>query len=126
MFVCDRPHTSHQILSPSALTTLTKGFIKFQTRKEKLYSAGLVGLGGLLACVCVWDLMSGKNKTQKTERECITTGVILVFGLKVHKPTLYTTHTEENLMTAVEFKRKATVFKKKPPCYCSRPHLDHI
>lgn len=57
--------------------------------------------------MCVWDLMSGKNKTQKMERECITTGVISVFGLKIHKPTLYTTHIGENLMTAVEFKRKA-------------------
>ncbi len=53
VFVCDRPYTTHQILSPSALTTLTKGFIKFLTRKEKLYSVGLGRAGGRFVCVCV-------------------------------------------------------------------------
>lgn len=34
------------------------------------------GVGGL-------DLMSGENKTQKTKRECIMTGVILVCGCNI-------------------------------------------
>lgn len=33
--VCDRPHTSHQILSPSAPTTLTKGFYQIPDKKRK-------------------------------------------------------------------------------------------
>lgn len=67
VFVCvTDPHTSHQILSPNAPTTLAKGFIKFLTRKEKLYSAGLglVRMGGWQLRVGFWCL--GKNKTQTT------------------------------------------------------------
>lgn len=50
----------------------------------------------------VGGLMSGKNKTQKMQRDCVMTAVISVFGLKVHRPTLYTTHIGENLTTAVK------------------------
>lgn len=67
--------------------------------------------------LCVWDLMSGKNKTRKMKRDCLTTAVISAFGFKFHKPTLYTTHIGENLTTAVKLEPlKRTVFKKKPPC----------
>lgn len=46
--------------------------------------------------------VSGKNKTQKMQGDCVVTASFSVFGLKVHRPTLYTTHIGGNLTAAVK------------------------
>lgn len=108
VYVTDPTHlirSSAQVLQPHSL----KAFIKFLTRKENLYSGGMVG-------VCMWGLMSGKNKTQKMNRACLTAAVARALGLKFHKPTIYNTYSGKSDGSCQVRTIKEDCVKVEPPC----------